>query len=343
MKDLSEYRMLFAGLNLILLTVVLLNITLGSVQIPIDEVVRILIRQTTENENWKYIILNYRLPKVFVAMFVGCGLSVSGLMMQTLFRNPMAGPYVLGISSGASLGVALLVLGGSTFGGTVAFLSGLDYSLVIVASLGGFAVMLAILAMSHRVRDTLSLLIIGLMFSSLTGALVSVLAYFAPAASLQKYLFWSLGSLGDLSWNNILFFAFVMAVALLMSVAKIKTLNALLLGETQATSMGVSVKKARFWILIATCLLAGTITAFVGPIAFIGLAVPHLTRLIFKTADHRMLLPAVGLVGSILMLACDTIAQLPGSELVLPINAVTSLVGAPVVIWLLVRKKKMYL
>lgn len=343
MKDLSEYRMLFAGLNLILLTVVLLNITLGSVQIPIDEVVRILIRQTTENENWKYIILNYRLPKVFVAMFVGCGLSVSGLMMQTLFRNPMAGPYVLGISSGASLGVALLVLGGSTFGGTVAFLSGLDYSLVIVASLGGFAVMLAILAMSHRVRDTLSLLIIGLMFSSLTGALVSVLAYFAPAASLQKYLFWSLGSLGDLSWDNILFFAFVMTVALLMSVAKIKTLNALLLGETQATSMGVSVKKARFWILIATCLLAGTITAFVGPIAFIGLAVPHLTRLIFKTADHRMLLPAVGLVGSILMLACDTIAQLPGSELVLPINAVTSLVGAPVVIWLLVRKKKMYL
>lgn len=335
--------MLFAGLNLILLTVILLNITLGSVQIPIDEVVRILIRQTTENENWKYIVLNYRLPKVFVAMFVGCGLSVSGLMMQTLFRNPMAGPYVLGISSGASLGVALLILGGSTFGGAVAFLSGLDYSLVIVASMGGFVVMLAILAMSYRVRDTLSLLIIGLMFSSLTGALVSVLAYFAPAASLQKYLFWSLGSLGDLSWNDILFFAFVMAIALLMSVAKIKTLNALLLGETQATSMGVSVKKARFWILIATCLLAGTITAFVGPIAFIGLAVPHLTRLIFKTADHRMLLPAVGLVGAILMLVCDTIAQLPGSELVLPINAVTSLVGAPVVIWLLVRKKKMYL
>ncbi|MBU2526474.1 MAG: iron ABC transporter permease [Bacteroidetes bacterium] len=343
MKDLSEYRLLFAGLNLILLAVVLVNLSLGSVSIPIDKVFMILLRGAAEDENWKYIVLNYRLPKVFVAMFVGCGLSVSGLMMQTLFRNPMAGPYVLGISSGAGLGVALLLMGSAIFGGFVGFLAESSLGLVLAASLGGFMVMLAVLSMSVRVKDTLSLLIIGLMFSSLAAALVSVLAFFAPAASLQKYLFWSLGSLGNISWNNLFVFAGIMFVALFLSVLKIKTLNALLLGDRYAQSMGVNLKGNRLSILIATCLLAGTITAFVGPIAFIGLAVPHLTRLLFKTADHRMLLPAVGLVGAILMVICDSIAQLPGSELVLPINAVTSLIGAPVVIWLLVRKKRIYL
>lgn len=343
MKDLSEYRLLFAGLNLILLAVVLVNLSLGSVSIPIDKVFMILLRGAAEDENWKYIVLNYRLPKVFVAMFVGCGLSVSGLMMQTLFRNPMAGPYVLGISSGAGLGVALLLMGSAVFGGVVGFLAESSLGLVLAASLGGFLVMLAVLSMSVRVKDTLSLLIIVLMFSSLVGALVSVLAFFAPAASLQKYLFWSLGSLGNISWNNLFIFAGIMFVALFLSVLKIKTFNAMLLGDRYAQSMGVNLKGNRLSILIATCLLAGTITAFVGPIAFIGLAVPHLTRLLFKTADHRMLLPAVGLVGAILMVICDSIAQLPGSELVLPINAVTSLIGAPVVIWLLVRKKRIYL
>jgi iron complex transport system permease protein len=343
LKDLSEYRLLFAGLNLILLAVVLVNLSLGSVSIPIDKVFMILLRDAAEDENWKYIVLNYRLPKVFVAMFVGCGLSVSGLMMQTLFRNPMAGPYVLGISSGAGLGVALLLMGSAVFGGVVGFVAESSLGLVLAASLGGFLVMLAVLSMSVRVKDTLSLLIIGLMFSSLAGALVSVLAFFAPAASLQKYLFWSLGSLGNISWNNLFIFAGIMFVALFLSVLKIKTLNAMLLGDRYAQSMGVNLKGNRLSILIATCLLAGTITAFVGPIAFIGLAVPHLTRLLFKTADHRMLLPAVGLVGAILMVICDSIAQLPGSELVLPINAVTSLIGAPVVIWLLVRKKRIYL
>lgn len=343
MKDLSEYRLLFAGLNLILLAMLLLNLSLGSVSIPINEVFMILLRGASEDENWKYIVLNYRLPKVIVAMFVGCGLSVSGLMMQTLFRNPMAGPYVLGISSGAGLGVGLLIMGGAAIGGFLGAFSQRPYGLVIAASLGGFAVMMAILSMSFRVKDTLSLLIIGLMFSSLAGALISVLTYFSPAASLQKYLFWSLGSLGDLSWNDLIIFATIMLPALFLSVLMIKNLNAMLLGERYAQSVGVKLTGSRLVILLSTCLLAGTITAFVGPIAFIGLAVPHLTRLLFKTADHRMLLPAVGLVGAILMVICDGIAQLPGSEMVLPINAVTSLVGAPVVIWLLVRKRKIYL
>lgn len=284
--------------------------------------------------------MEYRLPKVFTAILTGSGLAVSGLLMQTLFRNPLAGPYVLGLSSGASLGVALVIMGATFFGGTMAGLLLSKWSLVIASSIGSLLVLLAVLLASAKLRDTMAILIIGLMFASLTAAVVSVLAYFSPAAQLQQYVFWSFGSLGNLSWNEVLILSIFWITGILLAVTCIKNLNTLLLGEQYAKSLGVRIGRNRLIIIIATSLLAGSITAFAGPIAFVGLAVPHLIRQVIPVNDHRILLPAVIMGGAILMLVCDIAAQMPGSEFTLPINAITSLVGAPVVIWLLVRKRK---
>ncbi|HET8885944.1 MAG TPA: iron ABC transporter permease [Salinimicrobium sp.] len=327
-------------LLLILLVVFLLNISLGSVNIPIDDVFAALTNGAVSNESWSYIILEYRLPKAFTAILVGSGLAVSGLLMQTLFRNPLAGPYVLGLSSGASLGVAIVVMGASLFGGMASFVLLSKWSLVIASSLGSLLVLLAVMLAASRLKDTMALLIIGLMFASLTSAVVSVFAYFSRAADLQKYIFWSFGSLGDLAWSEVLILGIFWFLGILLSIFCIKNLNSLLLGEQYAKSMGVAINKNRFLVIIATSLLAGSITAFAGPIAFIGLAVPHLVKQIIPTNNHLILLPAVIFGGAILMLICDSIAQLPGSEYTLPINAITSIIGAPVVIWLLVRKQK---
>ena len=261
--------------------------------------------------------------------------------MQTLFRNPLAGPFVLGLSSGASLGVALLILGAGTFGGFFGSVLLSEWSLVIASALGSFLVLLAVLAVTFRIKDTMAILIIGLMFGSVTAAVVGVLSYFSNAEQLQQYIFWSFGSLGNLSWNGVLILSISSIIGLAISFTSGKSLNALLLGENYAKSMGLRIKRTTFVIIVATSILAGGITAFVGPIAFIGLAVPHITRQFIKTSNHLILLPAVILVGAILMLICDTVAQLPHSEFTLPINAITSLIGAPVVIWLLVRKRKL--
>ena len=272
---------------------------------------------------------------------VGAGLSLSGLLMQTLFRNPLAGPFVLGISSGASLGAALLLMGASLLAGYTSFSFLGDVSLAIAASIGSFLVLLIVMIVAQRVKDTMALLIIGLMFGSITSAIVSVLAYFSKAENLQRFIFWSFGSVGNLSTNQLILLGGIVALGVLLSVLSVKSLNAFLLGENYAQSLGVSLQKSRLTIIVAAGLLAGGITAFAGPIAFVGLAVPHLTRQIFDTMEHKVLIPAVMLYGAILMLLCDTLAQLPNSASVLPINAITSLVGAPVVIWLLVRKRKM--
>lgn len=296
---------------------------------------------TIENSTWQIIITDYRLPKAITAILVGSGLGISGLLMQTLFRNPLAGPFVLGISSGASLGVALVILGSGFFGGLFATALISKWSIVIAASLGSFLVLLAVLAVSNKVRDTMAILIIGLMFGSITAAVVSVLSYFSSAEQLQQYIFWGFGSLSNLSWNELLIFFGIYAIGIVLSIFSIKSLNSLLLGDNYAKSLGLNLKHSRFLIILATSLVAGTITAFAGPIAFIGLAIPHLTRQIFKTSNHKILLPAVFLFGAIVMLICDSIAQIPGSDYTLPINAITALVGAPVVIWLLMRQRKM--
>jgi iron complex transport system permease protein len=341
-NPIKSYQKTFIVLVISLFLIFLLNISLGSVFIPFKQTILALLNENTQNDTWKTIILNYRLPKAITAILVGSGLSISGLLMQTLFRNPLAGPFVLGISSGASLGVAILILGASFIGVNITAFAYTNWGLAIAASLGAFLVLSAVLLAAIKVRNTMSILIIGLMFGSLTAAVISVLAYFSSASQLQQYLFWSFGSLGNLTWHEITTFFVVFLIGLLLVIFIIKPLNSLLLGENYAKSMGVNIKLTRNITLISTSLLTGVITAFSGPIAFIGLAVPHLTKLLFKTSNHKILLPAVAISGAIIMLICDSIAQLPNSEYTLPINAITSLFGAPIIIWLLIRKRKIY-
>ena len=319
----------------------LLNISLGSINIPLKEVYTSLLHGSCSKESWNYIILNYRLPKAIVAILIGIGLSISGLLMQTLFRNPLAGPYVLGLSSGASLGVAVVILGASLLPISLSefFLS--SFGIIIASSLGSFIVLVSVLVIAKRLRDTMAILIVGLMFGSLTSAIVGSLTYFSSAEQLQKFTFWSLGNLGNLTWNSIAILCFCVVLGLVLSVFSIKPLNALLLGENYARSLGINYKKTKYIILFATSILAGSITAFVGPIAFIGLAVPHIAKLVFQTSNHKILFWSTLLFGAIIMLICDSITQIPGTEIILPINAITSIFGAPIVIWLLVRKRKM--
>lgn len=339
----KSYRSTFILLLCLLVLFFLINISLGSVYIPVNKVFTIIFfPSNTENTTWQTIIFNYRMPKGVTAIIVGSGLSISGLLMQTLFRNPLAGPFVLGISSGASLGVAILILGASFLGFQISSFALSNFSMAIAASLGSFLVLLAVVITALRVRNTMSILIIGLMFGSFTSAIISILAYFSSAENLQQYMFWSFGSLGNLNWNDITVLASIFIIGTLLTFFVSKPLNSLLIGENYAKSMGVNIKKTRYITLISTCLLTGVITAFSGPIAFIGLAVPHLTKMFFTTANHKILLPAVAIIGAIVMLICDSISQLPNSEYTLPINAITSLVGAPVIIWLLVRKRKVY-
>lgn len=314
---------------------------MGSVSIPVKEVIRSLIGGTSSKETWQYIIIDYRLPKAIAAVLVGMGLSISGLLMQTLFRNPLAGPYVLGLSSGASLGVAMIILGAGFLPESVASLLLSSYGIVLASSLGSFLVLMAVLVVSYRLRDTMAILIVGLMFGSLTSAIVGTLSYFSTAEQLQKFTFWSLGNLGNLSWTSILVLLICVLIGLLLSLFSIKPLNALLLGENYARSLGLNYKKARLIIIFATSVLAGSITAFAGPIAFIGLAVPHIAKLVFQTSNHVVLFWSTLLFGASIMLVCDSISQVPGGDITLPINAVTSIFGAPIVIWLLIRKKKM--
>jgi iron complex transport system permease protein len=330
---------LFIVLAMLSVLLFVLDISFGSVSIPFKDVYSTLIGNQATKETWQYIILNYRLPKAITAILVGMGLSISGLLMQTLFRNPLAGPYVLGLSSGSSLGVAFVVLGSSFL---PAFLSSLlisSYGIIIASCFGSLLVLLAVLFVSQQLRDTMAILIVGLMFGSFSSAIVNVLTNFSTAEQLQKFTFWSMGNLGNLSWASIGILSGSVFVGLLLSFFSVKSLDALLLGENYAKSLGLNYKKARLIIIFATSILAGTITAFAGPIAFIGLAVPHIAKLVFQSSNHRILFWATLLFGAIIMLLCDIISQLPGSDYTLPINAITSVIGAPIVIWLLVRKK----
>lgn len=317
-----------------------LNLSLGSITIPFREIYNSLTGGVASRSTWEYIIINYRLPKAITAVLVGMGLSISGLLMQTLFRNPLAGPYVLGLSSGASLGVAFVLLGASFLPSFLSAILLSSYGIVLASTLGSSIVLLFVLIVSQRLRDTTTILIIGLMFGSFTSAIVGVLTYFSTAEQLQKFTFWAMGSLGNLSWSSIGILTFCVAAGLLLSLFSIKPLNALLLGENYAKSMGLNFNKARIIIILATSILAGSITAYAGPIAFIGLAVPHIAKLVFQTSNHSVLFWATLLFGALTMLICDIVSQIPGTEITLPINAITSILGAPIVIWLMVRKQK---
>ena len=334
-------RLLFIVLTVLLLLMFVTNISLGSVGIDLLETMRILTGSEAVNDSHEYIILEYRLPKALSAIIVGCGLSISGLLMQTLFRNPLAGPYVLGLSSGSSLGVALLLMGSGLLGSNIAVFAQSKYAVVLAASLGSFSVLLLVMATLWRVRNTMAILIIGLMIASFTSAIVSVLSYFTSAEDLQQYVFWSMGSLGRLDWQDLGILWILLMMGILIFLYLLKKLNAFLLGEEYARSMGVNTKRTRFLMIAVTGILAGSITAFAGPIAFIGLTIPHLARQLFNTGNHFVLLPGILLIGSLVMLLCETIAQLPGSSFVLPLNAVTSFIGAPIVIWLILKKQKL--
>lgn len=280
--------------------------------------------------------MDYRIPKAVTALLAGTALSIAGLQMQTFFRNPLAGPYVLGISSGAGLGVALLVLAGSIIGFS-GYIVGV-WATIIAASAGAVLVLVLMSLTAWKVRDSMTLLIVGLMFGSAVSALIAVLAFFADAEQLKMFTIWSMGSLGSTQSEQLIGFILAIVVGLIPVLAMLKSYNAMLLGENYASSMGVNVNKLRWAMIVSTGILAGSATAFCGPIAFIGIAVPHMARLLFRTSDHKVLLPASALIGMGVLLFCDTLAQLPGSVQTLPINAVTSLIGSPMVIWLIMRR-----
>ncbi len=331
---------LFSSLFILIAFFLVIDLVLGSVSIPGEKVLAILMGEDVKT-SWNYIILNFRLPKAITAILVGAGLSVSGLMMQTLFRNPLAGPYVLGISSGASLGVALMVMASvllpGVFGVIYSFLG--SWALVVSAIVGASIIFVIIGMASIRISDSVSLLIIGIMFGSITGAVVNILQYFSDPEQLQSFIVWTFGSLSGVTWNEMQLMAPVVIIGLLLSFVLIKPLDALLLGENYARGVGISVNRTRIWVIISTALVAGTLTAFAGPIAFIGVAVPHMARAIFGTASHKVLLPAVVLIGAVLMLVCDILSQVPGNQTTLPINSVTAIFGGPVVIWVIVRSR----
>lgn len=317
----------------------LLNLSLGQVFIPFKEILKSIFMGGSNNSTWDYIILNFRIPKAITAILVGIGLSISGLLMQTLFRNPLAGPYVLGLSSGSSLGVAFILLGSSFLPVSVNGLFASNFSIVLASCMGSLVVLGFILMAIKKLRDTSMVLIVGLMFSSFSGAIINVLSYFSNAEQLQKYTFWSMGSIGNLTLSQLVILGICVFIGLAISMLSLKSLDAMLLGENYAKSIGVNISKSRLWIIIATAIFAGSITAFAGPIAFVGMAVPHIAKLILQTSSHKTVLVATLLLGAIIMLLCDLISQMPGANFTLPINAVTSMIGAPMVIWLISKRK----
>lgn len=330
-------RFKFTVIFLLVISLFILDIILGSVSIKFSEVIKVLFADT--DSNFETIILKFRLPKAITALLVGIALSVSGLQMQTIFRNPMAGPDVLGISSGASLGVAFIILGFSAKI-SIESLEGLGNWILVAASWAGAgAVMILIMFLSSRVKDIMTILILGIMLSSGISAIVTMMQYFSNETMLKAYVIWTMGSLGNLTSGQLNVLIICVTAGLLLSLSSAKMLNALLLGENYAGSIGLNVRFARIMIFSCTSILTGTVTAFCGPIGFIGIAVPHLTRFVFKTADHKILILGTVLTGGAVMLASDIISQLPGYNSVLPVNAITSLIGIPVVIWVIMRNR----
>ncbi|MBQ8720755.1 MAG: iron ABC transporter permease [Paludibacteraceae bacterium] len=316
---------------LVLLTAILFvaDVVYGSVRIPINELF-------SGDEVYHNIIYNFRLPKALTALITGAAISVAGLVMQTLFRNPLAGPYVLGVSSGASLGVAIFILAG---GMLPAMFVESGWGLVISATLGAVLVLMMVLAVSFRVRQAVSLLIVGIMFGQLSGSLVTILQNSSDPDSLKLFVVWTFGSLSAVTWNYMWVMLPIVIMGLTIVFTIQKPLNALLLGENYAQGLGVNVGRTRFLIITAIALLAGATTAFTGPIAFIGMAVPHLVRGLLQTSNHQLTIPGSILVGASLLLLCDLVCQLPADGYTLPINAVSALVGAPIIIWIILKNR----
>ncbi|BCN42950.1 iron chelate uptake ABC transporter family permease subunit [Rhodococcus hoagii] len=319
----------------------ILAVSVGSVTIPFGTTARYLFTGDAGSERWTTLIADIRLPRVVTAACAGAALAVAGLLMQTLFANPLADPYILGVSSGASLGVALVVLGSGTGAGVFAAVAGTGrLGVAAAAAIGALAVLLLVLAISRWIRSVVTLLIVGVMVGSVTSAIVSLLVAFSQPAQMQQFVLWSLGSYAGASWSDLRVLVPAVLVGVVFAATLVRPLNAMLLGEDYAHSMGVHLVRTRTIAITASALLAGAVTAFCGPIAFLGIAVPHLARLALGTSDHRILLPGVVLMGAGVSLLCSVVAQLPGRDGVLPLNVVTALVGAPVVILVLLRSRR---
>lgn len=320
----------------------LLDLTSGSVKIPFTECLHILFGGEAEKRGWDIIIWENRFPHAVTAIFSGAGLAVSGLLLQTLFRNPLAGPSVLGISSGSSLGVALLFMGSSALGIDIARSSGLTYSALVIpaALLGALAVTFIIVILSHRIKDILTILIAGMMIGYLISAVISVLIQRASQAGLQQFSLWGLGSFDGVTLSHVSIYSFLISIFLFLSLFFIKPLNLLLLGDLQAQSLGLNVKTSRTLVILVSSVLTAIVTAYCGPIAFIGLTVPHIMRMLLKTTDHTFLIPGCIAFGALLCSACSVLSRVSFENSVLPINAVTSLLGAPIVLWIILQQKK---
>ena len=329
----SRSTILFVSLSLLLVILFVLDLLIGSVHIPLRDILGAIVGADIDPAT-RLIVLDIRLIKAVVAILSGMALSVSGLQMQTLFRNPLAGPYVLGINSGASLGVALFILGMPLLG--IATNSTLSSIGTAGAAWLGSALILAFVAsVSTRIKDIMVILILGMMISSGVSAVVQILQYLSNEEALKSFVIWTMGSLGDVTTNQLHLMLPAVLLGLVVSVAVIKPLNLLLLGEQYARTMGLNVRRSRYIIFLSTTLLAGTVTAFCGPIGFVGLAIPHIARMLFSNADHRILLPASALCGAVVLLTCDIISK----WLTLPINTITALLGIPIVIWVVIRNK----
>jgi iron complex transport system permease protein len=327
---------------LLILSLFTLDLVLGSVSIPLEDVLAAMTGGETK-KSWAYIVMNFRLPKALTAMLCGAGISVAGLQMQTLFKNPLAGPSVLGISHGASLGVAVFVLASAIFYKSMMGIheSLGNWGLILFAIIGSLLVLMSVLLASMRLSDNISVLLIGLMFGFITGSIVSILQYFSDPELIQNFLVWTFGSMAGVAWAEMQVMAPVVIGGLVLSLMFQKQMNALMLGENYAIGVGVNVARVRVALIVTTSILAGTLTAFTGPVAFIGVAVPHLARLLFKTSDHKILIPGTMLAGAIILLACDIISQLPGQQTTLPINSITALFGAPVIVGIIMKNKRM--
>lgn len=328
----SRNSILFTVLSLLVIGFALADLALGSIHIPLKDIISVFFghHQGVNSE----ILLNFRLPKMLTAILAGASLSVAGLMMQTLFRNPLADPYILGVSSGASLGVALITMAAGIL---PSVLVGNGWAMILSAVFGAALVLLLVMAVSFRVRDAVSLLIVGIMFGTIAGAIVSVLQNFSNPDAIKLFVMWTFGSLSAVTWSYMQVLIPVCLLGLGMAFFLQKRLDGLLLGENYARGLGISIQQTRFLIVLATGLLAGGITAFTGPIAFVGVAIPHIARGIFRTATHKILIPASLLSGALLLLICDIISQLPAYTI--PINTISSLFGAPVIIWIILKKR----
>ena len=327
------------GIIAVGLLLFVMNLCFGSVSIPAKEIWAAIFGG--EGSAYRTIVLDYRLPQAITALLAGIGLSVSGLLMQTLFRNPLADPSLLGISSGSSLGVALVILLSTATGLSVSTLSlWSTFGVTVAAFIGAFAVLLLILALSARLRSMVSLVLVGIMIAYIAGSVTDILKFFSQKEGLHSFVIWGMGSFSNVSKAQLPFFAIAVIAGAIGSFLLFKTLNLLLLGERYAENLGVNIRRSSMLIILTSGFLTALITAFCGPIAFLGLAVPHIARFLFKSSDHKLLIPATAFIGMDLALFCNLIARLPSFEGNLPINSVTALIGAPIVLWVIFHRQK---